>query len=549
MAREVYDALDEAGIKTFFAGQSLAELGTSRFRRKIDDALDECSILIVVGTSKANIESEWVEYEWGGFLEDILSGEKQGEIFSYIGNMKRQDLPRSLKSKQFFVREKISMESIVEYVKNAIMRLGIDEVVTQEESKSKIQEKAEDLGTNKLLQFANRISAGKGSGDYINPYISEDMTDLIAKKFETLEEYDAETCMMCGLEPVIYEVFLAQKIARINDPESCAKAFDILNEAMNSWHVFLNENHQVVAYWIFIALEEEAYERIKTGQVDEKDISLEDVQFIDMPGRYKGYLLLAGTIKELRTPKVVKELYSSWLKYIQTLAEEGIFFDEISTMVASAGGNSSLKNIGMKKYAQYISGGNMFKYDMKNIQEILYLKKEFPQLAELYRKEYDEKKMEIKIAALEDIVQVTELRMTYLKEAYGGLSENEEKIIRENNIEYLKEHLNKTCFIAFVRKDNMISSCGYLNIMEKAANLRFMNNVYGEIYGVYTLQECRKKGMATELIKCLVEKGRELKLPFIKLDASEDGYPLYEKIGFRESNSDYREMKYFYTDK
>ena len=45
------------------------------------------------------------------------------------------------------------------------------------------------------------------------------------------------------------------------------------------------------------------------------------------------------------------------------------------------------------------------------------------------------------------------------------------KIIRENNIEYLKEHLNKTCFIAFIRKDNVISSCAYLNIMEKAANV------------------------------------------------------------------------------
>ena len=87
---------------------------------------------------------------------------------------------------------------------------------------------------------------------------------------------------------------------------------------------------------------------------------------------------------------MARELYSSWIRYVQTLAEEGIFFDEIATMVASATGNSSLKNIGMKKYAQYVSGGNMYKYDMKKIQEISYLKKEFPQLVELYGKEYDE---------------------------------------------------------------------------------------------------------------------------------------------------------------
>lgn len=58
-----------------------------------------------------NLKSEWVEYEWDGFLEDILSGDREGEIFSYIKNMKRQELPRDLRKYQFFEREKDTMES------------------------------------------------------------------------------------------------------------------------------------------------------------------------------------------------------------------------------------------------------------------------------------------------------------------------------------------------------------------------------------------------------------------------------------------------------
>lgn len=155
--------------------------------------------------------------------------------------------------------------------------------------------------------------------------------------------------------------------------------------------------------------------------------------------------------------------------------------------------------------------------------------------------------MEIKIADYKDINKITNLRMIYLKEAYGSLSKNDEKKIKENNIIYLRNQLNNSCFVAFVKEHERICSCAYLNVIEKAANLRFMDGVYGEIYGVFTLPEYRKKGMATKLIELLVEKGNELQLPFIRLEASIKGYHLYEKVGFLEFESNYREMRYFYN--
>lgn len=104
----------------------------------------------------------------------------------------------------------------------------------------------------------------------------------------------------------------------------------------------------------------------------------------------KGICCCLVTIEECRTTNVVNALYSSWLEYIQNLAQTGIFFDEISSMVGSVAGNSSLKNIGMKYYAEYISGGKMYKYDMIHIEQIPYLKRNFPAMTALYQEEYKE---------------------------------------------------------------------------------------------------------------------------------------------------------------
>ena len=394
MAKELYEVLLKEGIRTFFSGQSLEVLGADRYKEMIDSVLDDCSVLIVVGTSLENIQSSWVRYEWDSFYNDILMEKKKGRMFSYIENISPRDLPRTLRNLQCFEKKYSSLESIINYVKNALesVRKNKEEQLMIKRDEIFLNKNSSSFNgnVNKLLQFANMISCGDTSGKYVNPYVSEEMADLIAKKIGRLIEYNTETCMNHGINPVIYEVFLAQKIARINKPESCIKSYNILHQVINCWRVFLNEKFQVVSYWIFIALENVSYDRIKTGQVDEKDISIEDVRFIDMPGRYKGYLLLSGTIEECRTPLVVKKLYSSWLSYIQTLAENGIFFDEIASMVGSAAGNSSLKNIGMQYYAEYVSGGKMYKYDMTNIEQNHYLKKNFPLMVQLYKKEYGE---------------------------------------------------------------------------------------------------------------------------------------------------------------
>jgi hypothetical protein len=69
IAKQISAALSNSGLSVFFSLDSLERLGTSAYKAVIDDALDQASVLVVVGTTRENLESPWVRYEWDGFIK------------------------------------------------------------------------------------------------------------------------------------------------------------------------------------------------------------------------------------------------------------------------------------------------------------------------------------------------------------------------------------------------------------------------------------------------------------------------------------------------
>ena len=109
MADELYNALANRGIGVFYSNETLSVCGAAQYKAEIDNALDEATILIAVGTSRESLESSWVRYEWDGFFNDVLSGQKEGHLFSYIDDMSPSDLPRTLRQ-LYVVKGKASPE-------------------------------------------------------------------------------------------------------------------------------------------------------------------------------------------------------------------------------------------------------------------------------------------------------------------------------------------------------------------------------------------------------------------------------------------------------
>lgn len=125
MANKLYDALDAAGIETFYASQSLMELGVDKYKERIDEELDNCVVLIVIGTSVENMNSRWVKYEWDGFYLDILNG-RNAKVFTYVDGINPHTLPRALRGVQSFDCNKDSLDTVVSFVENAIHEAAED---------------------------------------------------------------------------------------------------------------------------------------------------------------------------------------------------------------------------------------------------------------------------------------------------------------------------------------------------------------------------------------------------------------------------------------
>lgn len=125
MAANLYKELTQKGINVFFSEETLRSLGAAQYKDAIDDALDDAKVLIVVGTSVENITSNWVRYEWDSFYGDILSGKKEGQLFSYIDGINIKDLPRTLRQVQTFDASREQIESICEYIV-AALNFGIE---------------------------------------------------------------------------------------------------------------------------------------------------------------------------------------------------------------------------------------------------------------------------------------------------------------------------------------------------------------------------------------------------------------------------------------
>ena len=61
---------------------------------------------------------------------------------------------------------------------------------------------------------------------------------------------------------------------------------------------------------------------------------------------------------------------------------------------------------------------------------------------------------------------------------------------------------------------------------------------------VYTRPDCRRKGYARQVMKALLADADKLGLSVVELKATDDGYPLYLSVGFKDDVSEYRHMKW-----
>ena len=149
-------------------------------------------------------------------------------------------------------------------------------------------------------------------------------------------------------------------------------------------------------------------------------------------------------------------------------------------------------------------------------------------------------------ATKKDIDELIRLRIAYMIDDFGSVSDLEREAMEKQLPDYFNRKLG-TELIAFVARDgDKIVSVAYLHIIEMPANSILLNGIYGEVLSVFTEHEYRGQGLCTKLMSNLVEYGRTHGLGRVDLSATQEGYPIYSKIGFKDKEHRYTAMQYKY---
>lgn len=151
----------------------------------------------------------------------------------------------------------------------------------------------------------------------------------------------------------------------------------------------------------------------------------------------------------------------------------------------------------------------------------------------------------VEYAKTADIAALTELRLAYLEEDHGKLSEDESEIIRRDLPEYFGRNLNQNLFCYLIREQEEIAACAFLLVIEKPMSPAFITGKTGTVLNVYTKPVYRHKGYARQIMERLLADAAGKNLSVVELKSTEDGYRLYQSVGFVDDVPEYHLMKWY----
>ena len=105
IAEKVYSFLKDNGFSVFLSSKELRRMAQADYMNVISVALDTAYSMIVISTQKEYLTSKWVQFEWSTFLNEILSGRKNGQIMTLLENIKVSEMPIQLRKYESFTLE------------------------------------------------------------------------------------------------------------------------------------------------------------------------------------------------------------------------------------------------------------------------------------------------------------------------------------------------------------------------------------------------------------------------------------------------------------
>ena len=136
----------------------------------------------------------------------------------------------------------------------------------------------------------------------------------------------------------------------------------IFAEHPESWALLIAGPKGILGYWHFVALTTEMFERAKTGDLFESEITNDTIDSLEFPGVYNMYISMIGTVPSVRYARfrLLESLYDA----IEAMAARGVFFREICADAFTAEGEWACRKQGMKELVAHKGKGTIFSFQL-----------------------------------------------------------------------------------------------------------------------------------------------------------------------------------------
>jgi GNAT superfamily N-acetyltransferase len=140
----------------------------------------------------------------------------------------------------------------------------------------------------------------------------------------------------------------------------------------------------------------------------------------------------------------------------------------------------------------------------------------------------------LRLATKDDIKQLIEFRIKFLKEVRVDAPTDRLDEYREVMKDYLEREMSSGNYVAWlaVVNNEIIATSGIITI-QRLPQLWNMTGKEAYIMNMFTKPEWRRKGIGSAILEKLLEEARNRGIEAVKLHATPMGRSLYEKYGFK----------------
>jgi len=143
--------------------------------------------------------------------------------------------------------------------------------------------------------------------------------------------------------------------------------------------------------------------------------------------------------------------------------------------------------------------------------------------------------IEFRLATLDDLPVLVELRLLFLAEFMRREPDEQTEVLRRNLTEYFRQALPDGSYVSVLAKFNGEPvACGGMVVWRVPPGYRMMQGRKGYILCMYTRPSFRKRGIGKRIIELLLSEAERLDLNEVHLHAASDGIRIYRQAGFIE---------------